>query len=146
MQTHRDHTLGEGWYICVAQLMTRRKPSGIGWVPHRVYIIHILDEGLYKVGITRTSTGRLSKLVTARRPLVEFIPVANSRVARLIELHILAARAYARREAITLKGLHGRTECWRDTAKPPSLVALEAQLREVYPSKWWDYSDPSATR
>jgi hypothetical protein len=68
MDRLRVRTLSDGWYTCVADLMTKRKPRGIGWVLHRVYIIHLLDEKLYKVGITRSSTGRLSKLVTARRP------------------------------------------------------------------------------
>lgn len=132
---------GYGDMIGVSIDSLQRKPDTVKvekWSPHRVYIINIMDEGLHKIGITRSSTGRLSRLVSETRRVVEVIEVANRPVAQLIEATVLVLRGSKREQATTIRHMSGVTECWREDGDLPQLAKLERSLYDQWetPPNW----------
>ncbi|MFB9307718.1 hypothetical protein BJY17_002811 [Agromyces hippuratus] len=132
---------GYGDMIGVSIDSLQRKPDVSKvekWSPHLVYIINIMDEGLHKVGVTRSTTGRLSRLATGTRRVVEVIEVANRPVAQLLEATVLVLRGSKRERATTIRHLRGVTECWREDGDVPSLAKLERSLYELWeaPPNW----------
>ncbi|MGX5694810.1 hypothetical protein ACWKWP_01315 [Agromyces soli] len=136
------HAYGDMIGVSIQNLQQRPDVEKVEkWKPHRVYIINLTDEGLHKVGVTRSTTGRLTRLATRARPVVEVVEVANRPVAQLIEATVLVLRGSKRKRATTIKHLRGTAECWREDGEVPSLVNLERQLYEFWEApKNWNFS------
>lgn len=120
-----------------------RRRTGGDWSPYTVYVLHIPEEGLFKIGVSRTGSRRLKELLRSGRVLVDTLEAPNGYVARLLEATVLLQVAGERRSSTTLGRLHGKTECWRDTRTAPDLALLHAALTPKRPRAGWTYSLPA---
>ena len=139
----------------VCALWTHPRKTGAAhreWAPHRVYVIHIDSERLFKVGMASLRSQRLDRLISRDRVLVDLEVVANWHLARLLEATTLLMHAGQAKLSKSLGSLHGAHECWRDVRKPVALATLERDLWEFYGRpRAWNYSedprfDPRADR
>lgn len=99
------------------------------WEGHFVYIIHIPEDGLYKVGVTRRNSSRLQNLTArGRATVMALLPVANLWAAKLVEFEVLEVTRHAQRVGDPFTYLNGQYECWDDSFAPPDVVAITELL------------------
>lgn len=95
------------------------------WERHFVYIVHIPEDGLYKVGVTRRNSSRLQNLTArGRATVIALLQVANLWAAKLVEFEALEATRHVQRVGDPFTYLNGQYECWDDSFAPPDLVAI----------------------
>lgn len=111
------------------------------WEPHVVYLIHYPAESVFKVGLTRVGTNRISKLTGSRGRLVDQLSVANRWAALVVEHHVLELVWDAwKPPARFASGERGETEQWADWLVPPPLSAVCDSLVEDRQAPGWDVS------
>lgn len=99
--------------------------------PHLVYQVHLPEQGLFKVGLTRVGTRRLTELARGRELVsVETVTVDNRFEAQLVEIAALRLTDPWRQLIPLQHSAAGYTEMWSDQGPTVDLSALVEELRD----------------
>jgi hypothetical protein len=116
------------------------------WEPHVVYVLHVTEEHLFKVGHTRHDAKRLRSLTArGRAAIVQRVTVANLWAATLVEGAVLERTISARKLADPFDSRNGQSEHWDDTMAPPSLETLREECSAIEGITYWAESRYSST-
>ena len=125
---------------CLALGATVDEVQRRAWEPHYVYVLHVPEQRLFKVGYTRHDSRRLKDLTArGRAVIVQQHWVANQWAARVLEGVVMERTAAARRTSAA-SSAHGKTEHWDDATAPPELAAIAAELECDPKLRYWAIS------
>ena len=103
-----------------------------GWqLPHRVYVLHLLDECQFNVGLTRADSNRRIRNLGCGRTasLVEDIETSNRLIAELVEVDVLKLVEPWHQLGDHSRTGRGYTERWRDGGPSIDLAEVLAGVR-----------------
>lgn len=109
------------------------------WEPAQVYVIHIFDEKLYKVGVTRHDTRRIKNLIACGRGgVVDVVEMANRFSAEIVETAALEATESHRTVPTDVHRYgNGAMEFWSATLDPPSLEEFREEVAMLEGLPFW---------
>jgi hypothetical protein len=117
------------------------------WSPHEVYVIHLSEAGLYKIGITSARSGR-PEMISRKSggELVDLYDVANEWAAKVIEGNwLLGVRQHRVEPPLWVAQHAGVSEFWPDEVPAPPLRTYVASLvDDVVRAPWTTSLPPSA--